>query len=58
MRTNQDPDYDAEVEAISLVAMLRKRMQLPDTEGPMILHAGFTCRFPAPDSERSCGASN
>ena len=47
--------YDAEVEAISLVAMLRERMQLPDTEGPMILHAGFTCRCPAPDPERSRG---
>ena len=56
MRTKQDdPDYDAEVEAISLVAMLRERMQLPNTEGPMILHAGFTCRCPAPDSERSRG---
>ena len=51
MRTN----HDAEVEAISLVAMLRERMQLPDTEGPMILHAGFTCRCPATDSERSRG---
>ena len=40
IRTEQsDPEYDREVEAISLTAMLRESLQLPHSEFPLILHA-------------------
>ena len=40
VRTEQsDPEYDREVEAISLTAMLRESLQLQHSEFPLIVHA-------------------
>ena len=54
VRTQQaEPDYDGKAEAMSLHTMLRDNLQLPHTEGPIILRAGISCV--CPDSEGSCG---
>ena len=54
MRTQQaEHDYDGKTEAMSLVTMLHDNLQLPHTEGPIILRAGFSCM--CPDSEGSRG---
>ena len=54
VRTQQaEPDYDGKAEAMSLVTMLRDNLQLPHTEGPIILRAGISCM--CPDSEGSRG---
>ena len=48
-----EPNYNGKAEAMLLVTMLRDNLQLPHTEGPIMLHAGFSCM--CPDSEGSHG---
>ena len=57
VRTQQgEPDYDGKAETMSLITMLHDNLQLPHTEDPIMLHAGFFCM--CPDSEGSRGAEN